>query len=263
MDISSQDSGSSRVILVVDDDLSDLSLMERTLSKAGYTVQTASNCQQALSILQKLIPSVLVFDVGLPGMSGFELCSTLKNDEKLKNVPVVFVSGCDSTENYKTGNLVGGVFFVPKAKGWKNLLNAVSLLGGPHGKSAGTRESVGAGARFPNRRSVRYALVARADLTDPTRGKRITGLTSDISLTGCQIEVASSFRQGDSVEIRITRNGQTFQSMASLVRVQSDRIGVRFDRTAAEQVVIIASWIKQLEAEQRAKLDSFHGQVRS
>lgn len=251
MDISSQDAGSPRVILVVDDDPSDLTLMERALSRAGYAVQTASSSQQALSILQKLIPAVLVFDVSMPGMSGFELCATLKDDDRLKNIPVVFVSGFDSAENFKTGHGVGGVFFVPKAKGWTNLLNAVALLCGSQGRSTSRNDSVGAGARFPEKSSApRYVLIAKVDIIEPITGKRITGLTSDISLTGCQIEVSSSFPQGSLVQIRITRSGQTLETLATIVRVQPQGMGVAFRKTAPDHTAIVTSWIKQLSIEQ-------------
>ncbi len=165
----SSDTGLPHVVLVVDDDPSDLTLMERALGKAGYAVQTASNYHQALSILQKLTPAVLVFDVAMPGMSGFELCSALKDDDRLRNIPVVFVSGCYSAEDSRIGNVVGGAFFVQKAKGWDNLLSAVSLICGSKERSTSLYNSASA-ARFPEKRSAtRYALVTRVAITHPDR----------------------------------------------------------------------------------------------
>lgn len=227
--------------------------MERALSEAGYAVETALNYQQALSILQKLSPAVPIFDVAMPGMSGFELCYVLKDDPRLQNTPVVFVSGHDSAENAKMGNLASGTFFVQKAKGWGSLLSAVGLIRGSKG-TAPRYDSAGAGARFPERRAApRYPLVASIDITDPISGERITAMTSDISVSGCQIKVASSLQPRSLVHLRITWGGQIFETLATIAHVQPQDMGVAFHEAAPDGVVILARSVQQLSAEQRSE----------
>lgn len=238
-------------ILGVDDDPSDLMLMQRILGRDGYLVRCAPNCERALLILQDITPAVLILDVAMPGMTGFGLCSTLKRVDRLKSVPVIFVSGLNSMDSFRASREVGGVFFVPKAKGWGNLLSAVALLCRSQGRPASRYDSSGAGARFPEKRSAsRYAFSAGVDVTEPIQGMRFTGRTCDISLTGCRAELSSSLSRGSLVRVCIAHNGQRFESIATVIRTQQEGLAVAFRETSPGQKAIIARWIAEMGAEQ-------------
>jgi CheY-like chemotaxis protein len=116
------------LIIAVDDDAADRALIERALAKSGYTVQTAETAELALQIMEKIVPSVLVVDVSLPGMSGYDLCSVLKADKRLRNIPIVFLSGHDSPGDFQRGREVGGMFYIPKSSAMEKLVKVVRTL---------------------------------------------------------------------------------------------------------------------------------------
>jgi CheY-like chemotaxis protein len=247
------DSSPRQVILAVDDEPLDLALIERALVRGGYAVQTALSCEDALLILQKLVPKVLILDVAMPGMSGYELCTRLKNDNQLKDIPVVFLSARDSPKDLKTWREVGGAFYVPKAKGFRNLLSAVRVLCVAQERRTRTKESGGAGARFPERRvELRYALSAAADLVEPIHGTHVSGRTCNISLTGCEIDTSNLLPQASVIQLRIVGDRQKFETRARIIYRRHGRtMGVAFCETAPDQKEIVTRWISELEAAQK------------
>ena len=76
-------------ILVVDDNPGSLQLARVLLQRNGYQVHTATDAREALALLEVCAPRLIVLDLQLPGMDGFELARRLKTDEKTRNVPIV------------------------------------------------------------------------------------------------------------------------------------------------------------------------------
>jgi DNA-binding response OmpR family regulator len=82
-------------VLVVDDDLTLLSVLARRLSREGYDVKTAASGAAALSSLTGVWPSLLVVDLMMPGMDGFELCRRVK---QIADLPIIVLSAVDASE---------------------------------------------------------------------------------------------------------------------------------------------------------------------
>jgi DNA-binding response OmpR family regulator len=82
-------------VLLVDDDLTLLSALSRRLGRAGYEVRTASSGPQALKLLEGSWPALLVVDLMMPGMDGFELCRRVK---QLADLPIIVLSAVDGSE---------------------------------------------------------------------------------------------------------------------------------------------------------------------
>jgi CheY-like chemotaxis protein len=118
----------SHFVLAVDDDPSDLELIQRVLVRNGYAVRTALSGKEAISLMEQILPAVLILDVAMPGMSGYDLCSFLKRDRRMKDIPVVFLTGQDSPKGFKTGHDVGAIFYVPKSSGLEGVVRAVRTL---------------------------------------------------------------------------------------------------------------------------------------
>lgn len=118
----------NHLVLVVDDDSADLALMKRILTKNDYRVKTAQTAREALEILEECKPAMVLLDIGLPGMSGLELCTVIKSHEALQHIPVVFLSGRDSPDDYRTGREAGSVFYVSKHRGFDNIMTVVNTL---------------------------------------------------------------------------------------------------------------------------------------
>ena len=82
-------------VLLVDDDTTLLSVLTRRVSRAGYDVRTASSGADALKQLEGLWPALLVVDLMMPGMDGFELCRRVK---QLADLPIIVLSAVDASE---------------------------------------------------------------------------------------------------------------------------------------------------------------------
>jgi len=80
-------------ILIVDDSVSVRKALERILQKESMDVVSADSAEQALEVLSKAVPDVIIADVVMPGMDGFELCQVLKADERYVHLPVILISG--------------------------------------------------------------------------------------------------------------------------------------------------------------------------
>lgn len=102
-------------ILVVDDSPSSLRALSLLLIEAGFRVREAPNGSLALWTVQTKAPELILLDVRMPGMDGFELCRHLKADPACAAVPVIFLSAQDEPTDKVLGLQVGGVDFINKS----------------------------------------------------------------------------------------------------------------------------------------------------
>lgn len=102
------------LIACIDDEAMNLELMKFTIKQIDCDVLPIQHSQEALSILQKNIPDVILLDVKMPVMDGFELCTLIKTKRALKNIPVIFITGMGKTEDKVKGFELGGVDYVTK-----------------------------------------------------------------------------------------------------------------------------------------------------
>jgi diguanylate cyclase len=101
-------------ILAVDDMSHNLDLLSRMLSKQGYKVRTASNGRMALASAQMYPPDLILLDIRMPDMDGYEVCSRLKDDPDLATIPVIFISASDHVAGKVEAFSVGGVDYINK-----------------------------------------------------------------------------------------------------------------------------------------------------
>ena len=93
----------SRDILIVDDEIPNLKLLAEFLGKAGYPVRPAENPQLAIDSALAKPPALILLDVRMPEMNGFEVCKCLKRDERTRNVPVIFAQCAAGHEGQSAG----------------------------------------------------------------------------------------------------------------------------------------------------------------
>ncbi len=125
----------SKKILVVDDDPSIVELIRRILVDEGrFDVVTALSGDEALSALEKESVDLILLDVLMPDVNGFDLCRTLKQDERYKGIPVVFVTAKEGGDSLLEGLESGGAMYVGKPISVHKLLAVVGtmLKIGPH-----------------------------------------------------------------------------------------------------------------------------------
>jgi DNA-binding NarL/FixJ family response regulator len=102
------------LILVVDDSPETLRLLTDALEEAGMTVLVARDGQRALSIVEKVVPDVILMDAVMPGTDGFATCRKLKQNRSLAHVPIIFMTGLSDTEHIIEGLEAGGVDYITK-----------------------------------------------------------------------------------------------------------------------------------------------------
>jgi len=101
-------------ILIVDDDTPSLRLLAELLEKEGYQVRPTKKAKTAIDSALAKPPSLILLDVRMPEMDGFEVCRRLKQDKRTKHVPIIFVSALEDIESKIKGFEAGGVDFITK-----------------------------------------------------------------------------------------------------------------------------------------------------
>ena len=104
----------SENIIVVDDKPNNLRLLVSILSEAGYHVRPSPNGKHALSAIKKSLPDLILLDILMPDLDGYEVCKILKKNESTRDIPVLFISGLDEIVNKTMGFELGAVDYITK-----------------------------------------------------------------------------------------------------------------------------------------------------
>jgi two-component system sensor histidine kinase ChiS len=115
-------------ILVVDDDPTNLLLLEELLLSEGYIPLLAESGSEALKMVVELIPDLILLDIMMPGMDGFEVCHRLREDAKLQTVPVIFLTALDDEESRLRGLEMMGDDYLTKPINSKLLLTKIATI---------------------------------------------------------------------------------------------------------------------------------------
>lgn len=102
-----------RTILIVDDDITSLRLIQAVL-KASYDPAPARSGEQALTYLEKHTPDLILLDLDMPGMNGYEVLGRLKADPRWKEIPVIFLTGREGVESEVRALTLGAVDYMQK-----------------------------------------------------------------------------------------------------------------------------------------------------
>ena len=101
-------------ILIVDDALPNLRVLASMLTEYGYEVRGAPNGPTALMMANAEPPDLILLDVRMPEMDGYQVCQQLKANEKTRDVPIIFISALDELADKVHGFAVGGVDYITK-----------------------------------------------------------------------------------------------------------------------------------------------------
>ena len=100
-------------IIIVDDNASYLSVV-RTLLKPHYDIYPAPSGKKLFSIMENFIPDLILLDISMPEMNGFEIIQMMKESPRFKDIPVVFITAKDDEESAEKGLKLGAVDYVTK-----------------------------------------------------------------------------------------------------------------------------------------------------
>lgn len=115
-------------VLVVDDDPYILMSLEFLMKKNGYEVIVARNGEEALEILSKSTPDIVLLDIMMPDVNGYDICKHIKSTEKLKNIKVIFMSAKTKESDIKKGYELGAALYVKKPFSTRELVKDIKTM---------------------------------------------------------------------------------------------------------------------------------------
>jgi len=122
-------------ILIAEDERDIRDLVSFTLTFAGYEVVTATNGVEAVDLAKQVAPDLVLMDVRMPRMTGYEACIVMKADASLKDIPVIFLSAKGQESEIQTGLEVGAVEYILKPFSPDELTERVGIILKKHSKS--------------------------------------------------------------------------------------------------------------------------------
>ncbi|MEA1950926.1 MAG: response regulator [Planctomycetota bacterium] len=102
------------LVLVVDDETDVLGEVASVLGKSGYNCHCCENPKSAMEFVDSNQPDLIISDINLEGHSGLEMCERIKENEALKDVPVMFLSGAQIPDIIRRSHAVGGTYYLRK-----------------------------------------------------------------------------------------------------------------------------------------------------
>lgn len=123
--MTNQQTDASENILVVDDTPANLRLLSQMLSERGYGVRAVTSGSRALESVHVTQPSLILLDIRMPEMNGYEVCEQLKQDPRTKDIPIIFISALNEIEDKVRGFNVGGVDYITKPFQFEEVLARV------------------------------------------------------------------------------------------------------------------------------------------
>ena len=107
------DTGKKNTLLIVDDDKSNLMMLSHIL-QTEYNVRVALDGKSALAIAEKYSPDLILLDILMPDMDGYQVFTSLQNLDKTANIPVIFITGLSNNSDEKKGLKLGAVDYISK-----------------------------------------------------------------------------------------------------------------------------------------------------
>jgi CheY-like chemotaxis protein len=119
--------GSQKTILIVDDQPFFVTLQQNLLKQQGYRVLAATNGAEGLARAKQYKPDLILLDIEMPGMDGFAVCEKLKQDEELKQIPVIILTATQDIKLNEKAFKVGAEVIVLKSVAGERLLNMLRI----------------------------------------------------------------------------------------------------------------------------------------
>ncbi|MDH4157822.1 MAG: response regulator [candidate division Zixibacteria bacterium] len=119
---------STAKVLVVDDEPEITEIVETFLSEAGYKVTVENSSNKAIEKARAIKPDVILLDIMMPGVDGYDICQELKRDPEFTTVPIIFLTGKDRNDDMGRSFKSGGDMFIKKPFSCERLLEIVNIV---------------------------------------------------------------------------------------------------------------------------------------
>jgi two-component system alkaline phosphatase synthesis response regulator PhoP len=113
-------------VLIVDDEENVLELLYINIIRRGYKVETARDGEEALEKMKHFTPDIVLLDIKLPGIDGWEVCRKIKSDPKTEKTGIIILSALTQKEDLENANKCGATVFMPKPFDVAALLAAIN-----------------------------------------------------------------------------------------------------------------------------------------
>ncbi|MGL5064922.1 MAG: response regulator, partial [Microcoleus sp.] len=118
---------SSNSILIVDDTPNNIRLLFDLLNRSGFVVSVVKSGETALQKLPQIQPDLILLDVMMPGIDGFETCRRIKANPEHSDIPIIFMTALSDTERIVTGLQLGAVDYITKPIQFEEVLARVNI----------------------------------------------------------------------------------------------------------------------------------------
>lgn len=115
-------------VLVIDDEPEITDIVEAFLSEAGYVVASENQPTKAVAKVKEFKPNVILLDIMMPGMDGYDVCQQVKQLPGMAHVPIIFLTGKDRADDMGRSFKVGGDMFIKKPFSCERLLEIVNIV---------------------------------------------------------------------------------------------------------------------------------------
>lgn len=223
-------------ILIIDDNPMNLMLASHVLESHGYLTRTVEDGKSGLEEIEKDKPSLILLDVNMPHMDGYEVCRRINQNEKWKEIPIIFLTANNQTENLVEGFQVGGVDYITKPFKSEELLVRVKN----HLELAQSKKTI---VEMNKSRDKLYSIIAH-DIRSPLSGIL---QTIDAIDQGYFDPNSEDFREIiHHLKIRTKDTSTLLSSLLQWTRLQDENVTLQFKETNIS--IIINSCIQLLEA---------------
>jgi DNA-binding response OmpR family regulator len=118
----------AKKVLLVDDEVDITMILSRRLSVNGYEIDTAKNGIEALEKVKSFNPDLMILDVTMPKMNGYQVCQTLRKQDATKNLPIIMLTARAEESDKSWGEEVGATSYMPKPFEDEALLKEIKKL---------------------------------------------------------------------------------------------------------------------------------------
>lgn len=127
-DMGSETAGKKRKITVIDDEKEIVDSIKGFLEPRGYDVSCAFDGKRGMDVIVANMPDIVILDIMMPGMDGRDLICKLKTDEKLKDIPVIFLSAKDEPFEVEYGKELGAAGYLVKPYQARHLMAQINAV---------------------------------------------------------------------------------------------------------------------------------------
>ncbi len=220
-------------ILVVDDEPVNRQILKTYLERVGFSVSEAKDGPETIAICQNFEFDVILLDVMMPGMSGFDVCAQLKASENFKNVPILFISALNDKQNRSSGVQAGANDYISKPLDLEDIVfrvhNAILLKRLLDGQSE--RKSTSASIEHVKDELLNMAVHEMCRMTEAL------SVIGRIEESRLELAESSAIESIESATLSIL---EVLTSMADLNSLEAQRVELESMDLSMEQVVEIS-----------------------